>query len=106
MPIAAAVGGSAATKAKKPATPRSRAMRSLTALTMAAPPVWGEPSAGLVGGERRSALQPLAGALFHAFGAQLPAGGEDVAPARRADGGGIAGAVEHFGEFLDRLPVR
>ena len=45
------------------------------------------------------------GGLLDAFGAQLAAGGEDVAAAGGTDGGGVAGAVEDFGEGFDRFPT-
>jgi len=45
------------------------------------------------------------GGFLDAFGTQLAAGGEDVAAARGADGGGVAGAVQNVGELLDRVPA-
>src|SRR5690349_16911611 len=50
--------------------------------------------------------EALAGPHLLAFALELTAGGEDVAPARRADGRGVAGIEDDVGEGLDRLPVR
>src|SRR4051812_19878969 len=44
--------------------------------------------------------QPLGLAL------ELPAGGEDVAAARGANGAGVAGVEDNFGKPLDGLPIR
>src|SRR5688572_26017637 len=49
---------------------------------------------------------PFAGPQLLALALQLAAGRQDVAPARGADGRGVAGAVEDGGEGFDRLPVR
>src|SRR5215218_9853354 len=57
----------------------------------------------LLGG--RGQLSPGAGADLLALALQLAAGGEDVAPARRADRRGVAGAVEDGREGLDSPPV-
>src|SRR5690606_28068925 len=51
-------------------------------------------------------LQTRRGPQLLALGLQLAAGGQDVAPARRADGRSVAGLVQDGGEGLDRLPVR
>src|SRR5215207_6444384 len=48
----------------------------------------------------------VAGAQLLALALELAAGGEDVPAARRADGRGVAGPEDDFGERLDPLPVR
>src|SRR5689334_4697380 len=47
----------------------------------------------------------LAGGELFRLRLQLAAGGEDVAAARGAHRGGVAGVEDIFGEFLDLLPV-
>src|SRR6266481_10024490 len=49
---------------------------------------------------------PLARRQFLGLRLQLPAGGEDVAAARRAHRRGVAGVEDVFGEFFDLVPVR
>src|SRR5882672_12628182 len=63
---------------------------------------------GIYSIRHRHGAQRLAFARRQFFGLrlQLPAGGEDVAAARRAHRRGIAGVEDVLGEFLDLVPVR
>src|SRR4051812_33798502 len=64
------------------------------------------PYASSVRHRHRAQRLAFAGRQFFGFGFQLPAGGEDVAAARGAHRGGIAGVENILGKLFDSVPVR
>src|SRR6266540_3522516 len=59
-----------------------------------------------IGHRHRAQRQALARGELFACALELAAGGENIAPARRAHRRSIAGVENNLGEFLDPLPIR